>query len=125
MNAILSQKDVFACLPTGGGKSLTFQIPTLLMPGITIIIMPLIALITDQIEILNSFDIKAKMIDSHVDGSIKKLCLEIIQDKTIKFLFLTPERLIKSFNIRTLIAELEASNRINLFVIDEAHCISI
>lgn len=124
INAVISKKDVFACLPTGGGKSLTYQLPTCFMNGATIIITPLISLIQDQIQKLKDFGQEARFINTDNYNEIKMLCHEIVTNEKVKFIFLTPERLLMNSMIRNLIMELEARRRVNFFVIDEAHCIS-
>ncbi|OMJ66050.1 hypothetical protein SteCoe_37248 [Stentor coeruleus] len=123
INAVISKKDVFACLPTGGGKSLTYQLPTCYMDGVTIIITPLISLIQDQIQKIRDFGQEARFINTDVYNEIQSICHEIVTNKNVKFIFLTPERLLMNFLIRKLIKELDVGKRVNFFVIDEAHCI--
>ena len=106
-------------LPTGGGKSLVFQLPTMMMEGITIVVSPLIALMQDQVSALKAQKINAEMISSaqsyeEVDDI---MCAAV--NGNLKFLYLSPERL---NNGRTL--EFLHNLKINFFVIDEAHCIS-
>lgn len=106
-------------LPTGGGKSLVFQLPTMMMDGITIVVSPLIALMQDQVAALKAQKISAEMISSaqsfdEVDDIIYRL-----KEGSIKFLYLSPERLNNGSTLNLL-----HSLKINFFVIDEAHCIS-
>ena len=106
-------------LPTGGGKSLVFQLPTLMMEGITIVVSPLIALMQDQVSSLKAQQINAEMISSaqsydEVDEIIKRA-----KQGDVKFLYLSPERLNNGSTLNIL-----HSLNINFFVIDEAHCIS-
>ncbi|OMJ82171.1 hypothetical protein SteCoe_17190 [Stentor coeruleus] len=124
INAVICKKDVFACLPTGGGKSLTYQLPTCFMNGATVVITPLISLIQDQIQKLKDCGQEARFINTDIYNEIKMLCHEIVTNEKVKFVFLTPERLIMNSLIRNLIMELEIKKRLNFFVIDEAHCIS-
>ncbi len=106
-------------LPTGGGKSLVFQLPTMMMEGITVVVSPLIALMQDQVAALQAQKIAAQMISSaqsfeEVD-EIMRACVE----GKVKFLYLSPERLNNGSSLNFL-----HNLKINFFVIDEAHCIS-
>jgi ATP-dependent DNA helicase RecQ len=106
-------------LPTGGGKSLVFQLPTMMMDGITIVISPLIALMQDQVAALQAQNIAAAMISSaQTQEEVQEIIAQAFNG-TLKFLYLSPERL----NNGTTLEMLRAL-RINFFVIDEAHCIS-
>jgi len=106
-------------LPTGGGKSLVFQLPTMMMNGITIVISPLIALMQDQVAALRAQNIEAAMISSA--QSMQEIDDTLTQafNGSLKFLYLSPERL-SSGNTIEILRQLP----INFFVIDEAHCIS-
>lgn len=116
---IWEAKDSIALLPTGGGKSICYQIPALAQKGICIVVSPLIALMQDQVENLNKKDIKAVHISSGI--SIKELdpLLEQCVQGSIKFLYLSPERLQQEL-VQYRIKQMQ----ISLFAIDEAHCIS-
>jgi len=119
IRAILEGRDLFMILPTGGGKSLVYQLPTLIMDGVTVVISPLIALMQDQVASLQAQNIPAEMISSaQTFDEIENICSLAINNK-IKFLYLSPERLNdgKTINILKQI-------KLNFFVIDEAHCIS-
>lgn len=119
INSILNNEDTLALLPTGGGKSITFQIPALLKEGVCIVISPLIALMKDQVQNLKSKGIPAGAIYSgmHSDQieSVYNNCIH----NNFKFLYVSPERL-ETDAFRHLIALLN----VNLLAIDEAHCIS-
>lgn len=119
VNAVLQGKDTLALLPTGGGKSICFQVPALCMEGLCIVVSPLIALMKDQIDSLRKKDIKAVAINSVM--SIKEI--DIALDNCIygnyKFLYLSPERL----QTEIFLARLPKMN-VNLIAVDEAHCIS-
>lgn len=116
---VLAQKDSFVLLPTGGGKSICFQIPSLVLPGICLVISPLIALIEDQVQNLQQKGIKA----TAIVGSNSVEDISIILDNCLygdyKFLYLAPERL-----QQTWILERLKKLKINLIAIDEAHCVS-
>jgi len=106
-------------LPTGGGKSLVFQLPTMLMQGITIVVSPLIALMQDQVSALKAQNIKAEMISSaQTFEEIEEILAKAFNNE-LKFLYLSPERLNNGNTINIL-----HNLKINFFVIDEAHCIS-
>lgn len=118
--SVAEGNDTLALLPTGGGKSLTFQVPALYMEGLCLVVTPLIALMKDQVENLNRKNIKALAIHSGMGrNEIANTISNCIYDKEVKFLYLSPERL-KTELITTNIA----SMRINLLAVDEAHCIS-
>jgi ATP-dependent DNA helicase RecQ len=119
VDAILNSQDLLMILPTGGGKSLVYQLPTILKDGISIVISPLIALMQGQIAALKAQYISAEMISS---AQSRNEVDEIIQKAyrgELKFLYLSPERL----NNPSTITMLKGLN-INFFVVDEAHCIS-
>lgn len=119
INAVLEGKDTLALLPTGGGKSLCFQIPALAKDGICIVVTPLIALMKDQVENLRSRGIEAIAIFSGMSKREIDIALDnCIYGKT-KFLYLSPERLLSE-----LVRERIRYMNVNLFAIDEAHCIS-
>ena len=121
---MLSKRDVFARLPTGGGKSLTYQLPALHCNGIVIIISPLKALKNDQMEILKNLNIQARDLISLPITDTKAMCHEIITNPDIKILLITPEKLAKSLiNMKRLLDELNLKKKLNFFAIDEAHCI--
>ena len=122
INAVLSRKDVFAFLPTGAGKSLTYQLSSLLLEGVTVIIYPLIALINDQIDKMNRYSIKAMALDSDNLEDTRNVFDKVIEG-SVKILCVTPERLMNSSSIKDLVRNLYTQNKINFFVIDEAHCI--
>lgn len=106
-------------LPTGAGKSLCYQLPSLLMDGITVVISPLLALMHDQITALSAFDIKASMISSMQSATEIRNVMEVCQKNELKLLYVAPERL-KSDAFMAFLQGL----CINFFVVDEAHCVS-
>jgi ATP-dependent DNA helicase RecQ len=119
ISSVLKQKDVIALLPTGGGKSICFQIPALAEAGICLVISPLIALMQDQIESLSKKGIKATSIPSGTSQDEMITLFDNIKFGGYKFLYISPERL-QSFFIQQKIKALP----IHLIAIDEAHCIS-
>ena len=106
-------------LPTGGGKSLVFQLPTLMMDGITIVVSPLIALMQDQVAALQAQQISAEMISSAQSFEDVNEIISRALNGDLKFLYLSPERLNNGSTLNLL-----HQLKINFFVIDEAHCIS-
>ena len=119
INAVLEQKDTIALLPTGGGKSICFQVPALVKDGVCIVISPLIALMQDQVENLIKRNIKATTIKSGASQNEIITLFDNIKFGNIKFLYISPERLQSTF-IQQKIQELNVS----FVAIDEAHCIS-
>jgi ATP-dependent DNA helicase RecQ len=114
---ILNGKNSLGIMPTGGGKSLCYQIPALLLDGITLVISPLISLMKDQVDALNQLGIPATYLNSTVDRYEIEYRLQEIHNKQVKLVYIAPERL-ESF--LSMIQEVEVS----LIVVDEAHCIS-
>jgi len=119
INAVLNQKNTIAVLPTGGGKSLCYQIPALLQDGVCLVISPLIALMNDQVNTLKTKGIKAIAITSILKQEDIITAFDNLQYGNYKFLYLSPEKLQSEF-----IQEKIKSLRINLIAIDEVHCIS-
>ena len=117
--AILQQRDVLALLPTGGGKSLCFQVPALAADGICIVVSPLIALIKDQVDNLKKKGIKALALTGGISQNEVVDLLDNCLYGNYKFLYLSPERLQQDL-IKDRIQEMN----VNLIAIDEAHCIS-
>lgn len=119
IKAVLVKKEVLALLPTGGGKSICFQVPALAMEGICLVVSPLIALMKDQVEQLQKRGILAKAIFSGMTPREIDLTLDACVYGKVKFLYISPERL------KTEIFKVRAKKmKISLLAIDEAHCIS-
>jgi len=119
VDAILNNQDLLMILPTGGGKSLVYQLPTLLKNGISIVVSPLIALMQDQVASLKAQNLSADMISSAQSSEAVSEVLKKARRGELKFLYLSPERLNTEWTLEFL-----KSLNINFFVIDEAHCIS-
>ncbi len=119
ITSVLNHEDTFALLPTGGGKSICFQIPALVQDGICIVVSPLIALMKDQVNTLKEKGIKAIALTSGMSYSDLDTQLDNCIYGNYKFLYLSPERLQQS-----LVQERIANMQVNLIAVDEAHCIS-
>ena len=115
INAVLQKKDTFVLMPTGGGKSLCYQIPALVFDGLTVVISPLIALMKDQVDALRVNGIEAAYLNSTQNYHEQEEILERVRSKRIKLLYLAPE----SNYIKRL-----STFDVSLIAIDEAHCIS-
>jgi ATP-dependent DNA helicase RecQ len=116
---IIQKKDTLSILPTGGGKSICFQVPGLIFPGITLVISPLISLMKDQVDTLKSKGISACYISSLQTAPQLNSTYQLLKLNKFKFVYIAPERL-KSQKFQNIISKLN----ISLLVIDEAHCIS-
>ena len=119
MEEILSGRDAFALLPTGGGKSLCFQLPALLLPGLTVVVSPLIALMKDQVDSLRAAGVAATYLNSALTAPESSARLRGLHAGQYKLLYLAPERLMLS----GVLENLERWG-VSLLAIDEAHCIS-
>jgi len=119
IQSVLDGKDTLALLPTGGGKSICFQVPALAMEGMCLVISPLIALMKDQVYNLNQKGIKATAIYSGLPNRVIDTLLDNAVYGKIKFLYISPERLAsEDFRVRML------KMKISVLAVDEAHCIS-
>jgi ATP-dependent DNA helicase RecQ len=115
----LGGRDVFAVLPTGGGKSLCFQLPALVRPGLTVVVSPLIALMKDQVDALQTAGVAATFLNSSLAAGESRPRLRGLHNGEFRLLYVAPERLMLS----GFLDDLKQWN-VNLFAIDEAHCIS-
>ena len=111
--------DALVLMPTGGGKSLCYQIPGLLRPGLTVVVSPLIALMDDQVATLNALGLRAAALNSTLDEQGRRDIAGWLRQGELDFLYLAPERLLQPRTLQFL-----QSLNINLFAIDEAHCVS-
>lgn len=119
IESILAGKDTLALLPTGAGKSICFQVPTIYQRGICIVISPLIALMQDQVKDLVSKNLKAVLLGSQLSAQEESIVFKEIEAKKYQFIYCSPEKLAQK-HFQTLLSGLP----IQLFAIDEAHCIS-
>jgi ATP-dependent DNA helicase RecQ len=119
IEAILSGKDVLGIMPTGAGKSICYQIPALLLPGVTLVISPLISLMKDQVDALNAAGIEATFINSSLSAKETNERMRDVAAGHYKLLYVAPERL-ESEHFRELVRQLE----VPLVAVDEAHCVS-
>jgi len=124
INATMSGNDVFVLMPTGGGKSLTYQLPALISEGLTLVVCPLVSLIEDQIMHLSQANIPATYLSASVEWSEQQ---EILRDLMLchyKLLYVTPEKIAKSDTLSRLLNNLYSQGHLSRIVIDEAHCVS-
>jgi ATP-dependent DNA helicase RecQ len=113
-----------AIMPTGGGKSLCFQLPALLQPGVCLVISPLIALMQDQVRLLLDNGIAATFINSSLDSATMSQRTAAVLRGEYKLLYLAPERLLQGEFMNGVLPRLQAAQGISALVIDEAHCVS-
>jgi ATP-dependent DNA helicase RecQ len=119
IRATMAGRDVFALLPTGGGKSLCFQLPALIRPGLTVVVSPLIALMKDQVDALQAAGIPATFLNSSLSAAESRHRLRGLHQNEYRLLYAAPERLMLS----GCLSDLQKWN-VNLIAVDEAHCIS-
>ncbi|MBK9248501.1 MAG: DNA helicase RecQ [Ignavibacteria bacterium] len=119
ISTVLRGEDCFVLMPTGGGKSLCYQIPALCLDGLTVVISPLIALMKDQVDALRLNGVAAVYLNSSMDEGAQNAVIQGLRNKSYKLLYIAPERLFSTGFI-----ELLNSCSVSLFAIDEAHCIS-
>src|SRR3954453_22604873 len=119
MEAVLSGRDALGVMPTGSGKSLTFQLPSLLLPKATVIVSPLISLMQDQVEKAEEAEIESAKLNSTLSSAEERQVRDMISEGDSKLVYVTPERL-ENPEYRSMLRE----GGVSLFVVDEAHCIS-
>lgn len=120
---VLAEHDTFVVMPTGGGKSLIYQLPALLMPGLTVVISPLIALMQDQVDRMRANGLPASFVNSTL-SSIERIKRErAALNGQLKLLYVAPERLVSS-NFLSFLDQVEQTVGLSLLAVDEAHCVS-
>lgn len=126
LNAILARRDAFVLLPTGGGKSLTFQLSSVIQPGTTVVVMPLLSLMNDQREQMEALGVNVRMLAGGLPWEDQRLILDEVANSTRKvdLLLVTPEKLRGSQALLNALRTAERNGRLDRFVIDEAHCVS-
>ncbi len=120
---VLKGKDTIVLMPTGGGKSICYQLPSVMLPGLTIVVSPLIALMQDQVQALKANGISAAYLNSTLSHEEEDLLMQDISAGRVKILYVAPERLLSS-GFTSFLTELSGSIGLSLFAIDEAHCLS-
>jgi ATP-dependent DNA helicase RecQ len=121
LESVLNGRDTLVIMPTGGGKSMCYQLPALVMDGLVVVVSPLIALMYDQVITLKQNGVEAEFLNSTVSTRDQEIILQAAKNGTLKLLYLSPERLLAQ-NGKLL--SFFKSIKISLFAIDEAHCVS-
>src|SRR4051812_24475664 len=119
MSAVLAGRDSVVVLPTGGGKSLCFQAPAVQLPGLAIVVSPLISLMKDQVDALTECGVPAACINSSLSASERQRVADDVRNGRLKLLYIAPERLCAEQTRQFL-----QQQQVSFFAIDEAHCIS-
>lgn len=120
IRAVLSGRDLLAVMPTGGGKSICYQVPALVLPGLTVVVSPLISLMKDQVDSLAENGVRAVMLSSALTSAEYARNREALINGTAKMLYIAPESLFKP-SVQDLLGNLT----ISLVAVDEAHCVSV
>ncbi|MDO9011039.1 MAG: DNA helicase RecQ [Gallionella sp.] len=115
--------DALVLMPTGGGKSLCYQIPALLRPGVAIVVSPLIALMQDQVDALRQLGVRAAYLNSSLSADAAREVQGQLRRGELDLLYVAPERLLNG-NFLALLEQMQLENGLALFAIDEAHCVS-
>ena len=128
INAILDKNDVILVAPTGGGKSLCFQLPAVTTPGLTVVVSPLISLMEDQLVNLRKYRIEAAVLSTNTDKAEEKSVYNRLTNhdftNPLKLLYITPERMSKSKRFMTALQKCYLAKHLDRFAIDEVHCCS-
>ena len=123
IEALLANNDALVLMPTGGGKSLCYQIPALIKNGMGVVVSPLIALMQDQVSALQQLGVKAEYLNSSLPFERQQEIETAIRNGDVELLYLAPERLLQNATLKMLAGMVE-DDQIVLFAIDEAHCVS-
>lgn len=126
MNASMSGHDCILIMPTGGGKSLTYQLPAVVSEGVTLVVSPLLSLMEDQLMSLKRLGIRAEMLTGTTDGETKKRVMKDMLDpgSNMKLLYVTPEKCSKSKQFMAKLQKMHQAGRFSRLAIDEVHCCS-
>lgn len=124
IDAALSGYDVFVLMPTGGGKSLCYQLTGVMQGGLTVVVSPLISLIKDQVRGLKDVNVSADSLSSDTDRFAYNVIINMMKSGELRFLYVTPEKLKLSDHLSSILHELYNKHQITRFVVDEAHCVS-
>lgn len=124
IDAALKNEDVFVLMPTGGGKSLCYQLPGYIQKGVSIVISPLVSLIQDQVRSIREMGLTAEAMNANTSREDYSSILRSIRNNQLLFLFLTPEKLMKSPVLQSFFTSAYQENLITRIVVDEAHCVS-
>src|SRR5688572_10456691 len=119
VSTVLDGRDLLAVMPTGSGKSLGFQLPAVMLDGVTLVVSPLISLMKDQVDELNRRGIRAAALHSQVSSDARQDALRLARLGELRLLYVAPERFASDYFARAL-REIPVSR----FVVDEAHCVS-
>ena len=119
IQCVLEDRDSVVVLPTGGGKSLCFQAPAVIRPGVGLVVSPLISLMKDQVDGLNAAGVAAACLNSSMEPDERYGVFEALREGELKLLYVAPERLVQPGMLETL-----AESNVSLVAVDEAHCIS-
>ena len=120
IDTVMQGQDALVLMPTGGGKSLCYQIPSLMKEGVAVVVSPLIALMKDQVDMLRDIGIAAAALNSTLSAEEIRDVYRDLHNGQLKLLYVAPERLVKPNTL-----ELLQSIPVSLFAVDEAHCISV
>ncbi|KAH3768080.1 mediator of RNA polymerase II transcription subunit 34 [Pelomyxa schiedti] len=126
INCVMAGKNCFVIMPTGGGKSLTFQLPATLLPGVTLVISPLLSLMQDQVDLLAKLGVMSVMLNSTTHKEVgKTLFTEWANNEfSTKLVYVTPEKVAKNKGFVSQLEKVYHKGKLSLIVIDEAHCCS-
>src|SRR5687768_6511517 len=119
VESVLAGHDTVVVMPTGGGKSLCFQLPALMRDGVTVVVSPLIALMKDQVDALHARGLPATFVNSSIDEREQRSRIDALRQGQFKLVYVAPER----FRSGRFLDALKSIN-VSLFAVDEAHCIS-
>ena len=123
IEALVANNDALVLMPTGGGKSLCYQIPALLKKGMGVVVSPLIALMQDQVSALQQLGVRAEYLNSSLSFERQREIESAVRAGNVELLYIAPERLLQEATLAMLTGMAER-DQIALFAIDEAHCVS-